>query len=39
MFRKVNNDGVKQHLQNDLHKLVKLMVWKMAADVIKFWEI
>ena len=23
MFRKVNNDGDKQHLQNDLHKLVK----------------
>ena len=23
MFRKVNNDGDKQHLQNDLDKLVK----------------
>ena len=23
MFRKVNNDGNKQHLQNDLNKLVK----------------
>ena len=37
VFRKVNTDGDKQHLQNDLNKLVK---WseKMAA-VIKFWEI
>ena len=26
MFRRVNNDGDKQHLQNDLDKLVKLVV-------------
>ena len=32
MFRKVNNDGNKQHLQNDLDKLVK---WSENADVIK----
>ena len=25
MFRKVNNDGDKQHLQNDLNKLVKCL--------------
>ena len=25
MFRKVNNDGDKQHLQNDLDKLVKCL--------------
>ena len=37
MFGKVNNDGDKQHLQNDLDKLVK---WsEKIADVILFWEL
>ena len=36
VFRKVNTDGDKQHLQNDLDKLVK---WsKKMTDVIKFGE-
>ena len=36
VFRKVNNDGDKQHLLNDVDKLVK---WsEKMADVIKFWE-
>ena len=36
VFRKVKNYGYKQHLQNDLDKLVK---WsKKMADVIKFSE-
>ena len=34
VFRKIKNDDDKQHLQNDLGKLV---VWEMA-DIIKFWE-
>ena len=33
MFRKVNNDGDKQHLQNNLSKLVKLSEkWQMLFD-------
>ena len=32
MFRHVNNDCDKQHLQNDLDKLVK---WLKMADVIQ----
>ena len=36
MFRKVKHNGNKQHLQNDLDKLVK---WsEKMADVIQFWE-
>ena len=36
VFRKVNTDGDKQHLQNDLDRLVK---WSAEmADVFKFWE-
>ena len=36
VFRQVNNDGDKQHLQNDLDKIVK---WsEKIADVIQFWE-
>ena len=34
LFRKVNTDGDKQHLQNDLDRLVK---WS-EADVVKLWE-
>ena len=33
VFRKVNNDGDKQHLQNDLDKLVKLFEeWQMLFN-------
>ena len=33
MFRKINNDGDKQHLQNDLDKLVKLSEkWQMLFN-------
>ena len=32
VFRKVNTDGDKQHLQNDLDRLVK---WSEMADVVK----
>ena len=35
MFRKVNTDGDKQHLQNDQDKLVK---WSEKWHVIQFWE-
>ena len=36
LFRKVNSDGDKQHLQNNLDKLVK---WsEKMVDVIQFWE-
>ena len=40
MFRNVNNNGVKQDLQNDLDKLVKFLMVSEMADVIiiKFWE-
>ena len=36
VLRRVNNDGDKQHLQNDLDKLVKRSEKK--ADVIQFLE-
>ena len=36
MFRKVNNDGDKQHLQNNLDKLVK---WSEKwQTLINFWK-
>ena len=36
VFRKVNNDGDKQHLQNDLDKLVKLSEkWQMLFNLGK----
>ena len=36
LFIKVNTDGDKQHLQNDLDKLVK---WsEILTAVIQFWE-
>ena len=35
VFRQVNNDGDKQHLQNDLDKLVK---WSKKWHVIQFME-
>ena len=36
VFRKVNNNSDKQHLQNDLDKLGK---WsEKMADVIQFWK-
>ena len=36
MFRKVKNDGDKQHLQNDLDKLVKWSEqWQMLFNVSK----
>ena len=36
VFRKVNNDGDKQHLQNDLDKLVKWSEkWQM---LLIFWK-
>ena len=35
-FRRVNNDGDKQHLQNDLHKLVKWSEkWQMLFNFEK----
>ena len=35
VFRKVKHDGDKQHLQNNLDKLVK---WSDKWHVITFWE-
>ena len=37
VFRKVNTDGDKQHLQNDQDKLVKINGLKIV-DIIKFLE-
>ena len=35
MFKRVNNDGDKQHLQNDLDKLVKLSEkWQMGDTIL-----
>ena len=40
MFRKVNNDGDKQHLQNDLDNLVKRskkwQVYKILGNVTAY---
>ena len=37
VFRKVNSDGDKQHLQNDLHRLVKWSEkWQMLFNS---WEL
>ena len=37
MFRKVNTDGDKQHLQNDLDKLVKWSEkWQMILNFGKY---
>ena len=35
VFRRVNNDGDKQHLQNDLDKLVK---WSEKWQMLNFWK-
>ena len=35
IFRKVNPDGNKQHLQNDLDRLVK---WSEKWQMYNFWE-
>ena len=36
VFRKVDTDGDKQHLQNDLDRLVK---WSGNCRCCQFWEI
>ena len=35
VFRRVNNDGDKQHLQNDLNRLVK---WSEKWQMLNFWK-